>query len=211
MPTPYEAPSLVRLHTAETARWPGTESNLDGWIADSNHASTSKHQPDAKGCVHARDSGIARRHKPTMLAARLVHPSTRLVIHSRRIWNRHVDRMAPHTYTGSNPHTTHVHEEIELTSSAENSKVPWLFIDHMPWWPLLELGSKGEHVRQLQAYLNGYWYPLALDSDFGPKTAAAVAKFQVRFNVKDSVKVVGGVKVGDARVGAHTRQALWVS
>lgn len=119
--------------------------------------------------------------------------------------------MAPHAYTGTNPHATHIHEEIERTEAAELSKAPWLFIDHMPLWPLLELGATGEAVRQLQAYLNGYWYPLALDGELGPKTAGAVSAFQVRFNVPNSVKLVNGVKVGDARVGAHTRQAFWVS
>lgn len=193
------------------ARWPGTESNLDGWICDDNHPRTSKHCPDAKGCVHARDSGVARRHKPTMLATRLVHPSTRLVIHNGRIWNKHVSNMAPHEYTGSNKHPTHIHEEIELTSAAELSKAPWLFIDHMPLWPLLKLGSQGEHVKQLQAYLNGYWYQLAIDGDFGPKTASAVGRFQVRFSVKNSTRLVNGIRVGDQQVGPATRAAFRVS
>ncbi len=211
MPEPYEAPSLVRLHRAEMARWPGTETSLDGWICDDNHPRSSKHCPDSKGCVHARDSGVARRHKPTMLAARLYHPSTRLVIHNERIWNKHVDRMAPHEYTGSNPHRTHIHEEIELTAAAELSRAPWLFIASMPVWWLLKEGSQGEQVKQLQAYLNGYWYPLAIDGDLGPKTAAALASFQVRFNVARSVKVVNGRKVGDGQAGPATRAALWRS
>jgi hypothetical protein len=211
MPKPYEAPSLVRLHEAEQKRWPGTETNLDGWICDDAHPRTSAHCPDSKGCVHARDSGIARRHKPTMLAARLYQPSTRLVIHNRRIWHRHVNQMAPSVYMGKNPHETHIHEQIEATAGAESSKLPWLFFGYMPLWPLLQLGSTGEHVKQLQAYLNGYWYPLAIDGDLGPKTAAAVAKFQVRFGIRNSVKIIDGVRVGDGRVGPHTRQALRVS
>lgn len=211
MPTPYEAPSLVRLHAAETARWPGTESSLDGWICDVNHPRTSKHCPDSKGCVHARDSGIKGRHVPTMLATRLYHPSTRLVIHNGRIWNKHVSSMAPHVYDGVNKHPTHIHEEIELTQAAEVSKAPWLFIAGMPLWPLLQLGSEGEHVKQLQAYLNGFWYQLAIDGGFGPKTAAAVGRFQVRFNVAKSVKTVNGVRVGDQRVGGFTRAAFRMS
>lgn len=208
MPKPYEAPSLVRLHQAEMARWPGTETSLDGWICDDNHPRSSKHCPDKKGCVHARDSGIARRHKPTMLATRLYHPSTRLVIHNRQIWNKHVDRMAPHEYTGKNPHRTHIHEEIELTTAAEQSKVPWLFIASMPVWSLLREGSQGEQVKQLQAYLNGYWFPLAIDGDMGAKTVAALAAFQVRYNVANSVKIVNGRKVGDGQAGPATRAAL---
>ena len=211
MPKAYEAPSLVRLHQAEMARWPGTETSLDGWICDDQHPRSSKHCPDSKGCVHARDSGVGRRHKPTMLAARLYHPSTRLVIHNGRIWNKHVDRMAPHAYTGSNPHSTHIHEEIELTAAAEGSKVPWLFIQSMPVWSLLREGSQGEQVKQLQAYLNGYWYPLAIDGDLGPKTVGALSSFQVRFNVPRSVKVINGRKVGDGQAGPATRAALWRS
>jgi hypothetical protein len=193
------------------ARWPGTETSLDGWICDDQHPRSSKHCPDVKGCVHARDSGVARRHKPTMLAARLYHPSIRLVIHNERIWNKHVDSSAPHEYNGSNPHRTHIHGETELTAAAELSKVPWLFIASMPVWSLLREGSQGEQVKQLQAYLNGYWYPLAIDGDFGGKTAAALSSFQVRFNVARSLKIINGRRVGDGQAGPATRAALWRS
>lgn len=190
MTNPYLAPSLVRARAAINTRWPHRDHSSDGWIGDAAHqATTSDHNPDAKGMVHAIDVDRDGVHLPTIVAAFLVSPVTEYVIFNRRIWQRR-DKFAPRVYTGSNPHTGHLHESAQHTRTAEQYGAPWSVIrgmnpDH-PWPADL-----------LQAYLNGHWYALAVDSDPGPKTIAAVKRFQQRVGLK-----VDGIP------GPHTRRAL---
>ena len=61
----------------------------------------------------------------------------------------------------------------------------------------LRRGSKGEEVRKLQTGLNRLGYDLVVDGDFGPKTVAAVRKFQRE----------QGLSI-DAIVGKNTWSAL---
>lgn len=192
MPSPYLAPSLARLRTSINTRWPGRDKSSDGWIGDSAHASrTSDHNPDPPSMVvRALDIDKDGVHIPTVLAAMMLHPATRYVIHNKRIYHR--DRqMQPVRYTGVNDHARHVHDSIEHTKAAEASKVEWDPIAHDFVWPLLKSGSKGTPVKQLQAYLNGHGHSLRLDSDFGPATDSAVRAFQRKYTPDDVDGVVG--------------------
>lgn len=192
MPSPYLAPSLARLRTSINTRWPGRDKSSDGWIGDAAHQSrTSDHNPDkVTGVVRALDIDKDGVHIPTVLAAMMLHPEIRYVIHNKRIM--HVDRkMKPVAYTGANDHTRHVHGSIEHTKAAEASKVDWAPISSTFVWPLLKKGSRGLPVKQLQAYLNGHGYTLALDSDFGAATDSAVRAFQRKHTPDDVDGVVG--------------------
>lgn len=192
MAAPYLAPSLARARTSINSRWPGRDKSSDGWIGDAAHQSrTSDHNPDPPSMVvRALDIDKDGVHVPTVLAAFLLHPEVRYVIHGRRIF--HVDaRMKPVAYTGSNPHTGHIHCSIEHTKAAEASKADWDPITANFVWSMLEKGSEGLPVKQLQAYLNGHGYSLALDSDFGPATDSAVRAFQRRHTPDDVDGVVG--------------------
>lgn len=191
MPSPYLAPSLARFRTSVNTRWPGRDHSSDGWIGDAAHQSrTSDHNPAASGVVRALDLDKDGLHVPTVMAAALLHPATRYVIHSRKIY--HVDaRFKPASYTGSNPHTGHIHTSIQHTKAAEADKTDWRPVSSAFTWPLLKAGMEGASVRQLQGYLCGHGYALALDGEFGPATNAAVRSFQGRWTPDDVDGVVG--------------------
>jgi hypothetical protein len=195
---PYEAPSLVRLKKAIDARWPGRDHTSDGWIGDEAHQQRkSDHNPDpVTGVVRARDIDRDGIHVPTVLAAVFIHPTTRYVIHARKIWH-HDNRFKPKTYTGANHHDKHIHDSIEHTKAAENSSVPWKLISTVPQWGTLRMGTSGQSVSQLQAYLNGHGAALVIDATFGAGTRAAVYAFQRKQKLK-----VDGV------VGPQTLKAL---
>lgn len=191
MASPYLAPSLARARTAINTRWPGRDKSSDGWIGDKAHQSrTSDHNPAASGVVRALDIDKDGVHIPTVLAAFLLHPSIRYVIHNKRIYHVN-DRFKPKAYTGTNKHTGHVHGSIEHTKAAENSKAGWAPIDAAFKWPELKVGMKGVAVKQLQAYLNGHGASLALDGDFGQGTRSAVLAFQRKYTPSDVDGVVG--------------------
>lgn len=179
MPSWYEAPSLGRLKVAVDTRWPGRDHSSDGSLGDADHQTRkSDHNPDPKtGVVRARDLDKDGLHVPTVLAAGLLHPSIRYVIHDRRIF--HIDHLfKPQKYTGDNPHTGWIHFSIEHTKAAEESKAHWAPIDAAFKWPELRLGMNSVPVRQLQAYLNGHGASVAVDGRFGAGTQAAVLAFQ---------------------------------
>ncbi|MCL6472906.1 MAG: M15 family metallopeptidase [Firmicutes bacterium] len=54
--------------------------------------------------------------------------------------------------------------------------------------PLLKRGSRGESVKDLQRRLNEKGYRLVVDGIFGPKTAAALANWQKRCNLRRSAQ-----------------------
>lgn len=179
MPEPYLAVCLARGRTAINTRWPGRDHESDGWIGDPDHqARTSDHNPDPKtGVVRALDLDKDGLHIPTVLAAGMLHPAIRYVIHNRRIY--HIDNLfKPQKYTGDNPHTGHVHFSIEHSRAAENDKSGWAPIDAAFKWAELKLGMNGLGVLQLQAYLNGHGASVAVDGRFGPGTEAGVLAFQ---------------------------------
>lgn len=192
MPSPYLAPSLARFRTSINTRWPNRDKGSDGWIGDAAHqARTSDHNPDPRtGVVRALDIDKDGVHPPTVLAAAMLHPGVRYVIHNRRIY--HVDKaFKPAVYTGSNPHTGHVHTSIQHTKAAEVDKTDWRPVSAAFQWPTLKLGMESVAVRQLQAYLNGHGASLALDGSFGDGTRAAVLAFQRRYTPQDVDGVVG--------------------
>lgn len=199
------APSLVRARTTIDARWPNRDRTLDGWIGDAAHqAVKSDHNPNARNIVDAIDVDKDRIHVPTVIASFIVHPSSHYVIFNRRIMDRD-DRFLPRAYTGSNPHTGHIHESIRQSVSAEQDPTPWSFIAGLPSWPVLRKGHTGNAVLGLQAVLNGHGGSLVCDGVFGAKTDAAVRAFQRRFSVRNSV--INGN--GDGLVGPFTRAALF--
>ena len=65
--------------------------------------------------------------------------------------------------------------------------------------PILRQGSQGQSVKTLQQLLTAAGYTLAVDGIFGPRTEAAVKKFQ-----KDNGLVVDGI------VGPKTWSSLQI-
>lgn len=189
------APSLVRIRTAINTRWPNRDRRSDGWIGDSAHAATkSDHNPDAKGMVHALDVDVDGVDPAALVAAMCAHLATRYVIYNRRIRHRSTG-FAAREYTGSNPHTSHIHLSIEHTKAAEQSTAPLLLIAAvaavpavpagvdlrtgiLKLLPTLRRGSTGRPVRRIQALLNLWDHQLEPDSDYGQATTVAVRLHQ---------------------------------
>lgn len=203
------APTLARCRTALDKEWPLRDRRSDGWIGDSNHVPPSDHIPNGRGMVDALDVDSDGIHVPTVLAAMITHPATNYVIHNRRIYQDTAQNQ-PRTYTGSNPHTGHIHCSIHQSTWAEDSPGSWSLITMGPQWQTMVRGDDNApgSVRQLQAYLNAYGASLRVDGDFGPLTDSAVRRYQVRHKVTHSVTTVHGAPQGDGIVGPYTRASL---
>ncbi|WP_052371954.1 peptidoglycan-binding domain-containing protein [Amycolatopsis taiwanensis] len=217
------ANALIDLRNEVNARWPNRSKASDGTIGDAAHASRdSDHNPwvidrNGIGVVRAIDitaNGIDAAWLAEYLRQRGLtghdgrtgdHRLTGggYVIYNRRITNDNYSGW--HAYTGSNPHTSHVHVSFSRTN----------YDDRAGWGiagggsapapapsgrPTLQQGSTGQAVTDLQAFLNRV-YPayskLAVDGIFGPATAAVVCEFQRR----------SGIAV-DGIVGAQAWAAL---
>jgi hypothetical protein len=81
-----------------------------GWIGNAAHqGECSDHNKDASGVVHAIDPMLRGPRAETIVKQCLAHPGDlQYVIHNRVIWSVTRD-WQPRKYTGSNPHTDHVH------------------------------------------------------------------------------------------------------
>lgn len=115
------------------------------------------------------------------------------VIYNRRIWSGSYPHAGWRTYTGSHPHTDHLHVELSwnaartLTAARVQQVLGGGGGQPAPpkpgARPTVRRGSKGDVVREVQRILNA-WYPsmsrLAVDGDFGPATEARVKYMQKR-------------------------------
>lgn len=120
------ARSLANLRAEIDARWPSRDRRTDGWIGDAAHqARESDHNPDSRGIVHAIDvdkDGIDP-NEVISACARTDRP-TAYVIFNRWIYSRSRD-FDPRPYTGTNPHTDHLHISIQYGTSWEADTWHW--------------------------------------------------------------------------------------
>lgn len=169
-------------------KWPSRNRGNDGWIGDEEHEQRkSDHNPNSRGIVDAIDVDTTTKligtvrygiHVPTVIASMIMHPSTHYVIHRERIMDRD-DKFLPHRYNGINRHLTHIHDSIRQYATTENSGTAYKFILAPMSWGLLKRGSSStQQVKELQAYLIGWGYTVAVDGDFGAKTETALRAFQ---------------------------------
>jgi Putative peptidoglycan binding domain len=177
------ATSLVLARTTINGRWPNRDRTSDGWIGDTAHQGrTSDHNPNDRGVVDAIDvdmfGGPGPVHRPSIVAAAMIHPAINYVIFDRRIYQA-ADRFRPRVYNGINPHDKHCHYSIFQAIWAETITTPWALLGAFPNWPTLQRGRIiGIAVRELQAYVNAWGGNLVVDGDFGPATETAVKNFQ---------------------------------
>jgi hypothetical protein len=120
------APSLINLFDELNLRWPHRDHKSDGWIGDKAHqARQSDHNPDSRGIVHAIDidaDGIDTGLVVGMTAR--LDRATEYVIFNRWIYSRSRD-FEPKRYTGSNPHTGHIHVSIRYGNGYEGAEWHW--------------------------------------------------------------------------------------
>lgn len=197
------AGALVAFRSGVNARWPNRDKTSDGTVGDVAHqarSSASDHNPwivvDGVGVVRAVDidrDGIDAAWLAEQVRLAGAAGDNRLVGGGYVIFNRKISRAdwrGWNTYTGSNPHTSHVHVSFSRDRTGFDNTRGWGFLTSSDaptppptGRPTLQLGSTGEAVKSLQRTLNR-WYPgmaqLVVDGDYGSATRARVTYFQQR-------------------------------
>lgn len=185
--------SLLKLRDQINRQHPGRKKHADGTIGDAAHASRkSDHNPWVKdgstGIVTAMDITHDPRTGPdTWALAEFMRqqkdPRIKYLISNRRIFSS--PAYTWRKYTGSNPHSGHVHISVHSAKAHYDNDKPWTLtktppgggtdpeIDSPKKRPILKRGSTGEDVREVQTILQ-----IKVDGQFGPITEAAVKGFQ---------------------------------
>lgn len=114
------AKSLLVLLDQINKRCPGRSKKSDGTIGDQAHANrASDHNPNAQGVVTALDITHDPAHGLSIqtLADQLVaskDPRVKYIICNKRIWEPGIGWK---NYTGSNPHTVHMHISVKASNA----------------------------------------------------------------------------------------------
>lgn len=122
------APSALALLRQMDRVAPHRSHGSDGIVPSAAHSATnpaSDHEPGKAGYCHACDVTHDPRHGADMarVSRGIVKDSrTKYVIFRRRIWT---PSRGWHAYSGSNPHTGHMHLSIKDTRSACRSTRQW--------------------------------------------------------------------------------------
>lgn len=187
------AKSLLRLRDQINRQYPKRRKGADGTIGDAAHASRkSDHNPWVKdgkvGIVTAMDITHDPATGPnTWNLAEFMRqqkdPRIKYLISNKRIFSS--PAYAWRKYTGSNPHSAHVHISVHSAKNHYDNDRPWTLTKTPPGLPsdpdadnpnkrpILRRGSTGEAVREVQTILQ-----VAVDGQYGPITEAAVKGFQ---------------------------------
>lgn len=126
----------LRLVGEVNTRWPGRDKSSDGTIGDAAHATrASDHNPfvvaDGIGVVRARDidkDGIDAAWLAEYLRLLGAKGDPRLAGSGYVIFNERItsaDFKTWRAYTGSNPHTKHMHVSFSLNRAGYDSPAPW--------------------------------------------------------------------------------------
>ena len=121
--------SLGTLLAQIDALWPNRDRSSDGWIGDAAHqARKSDHNPEPDGSVDARDithdpaSGADMGKVAEAIRASRDHRVDYLIF-NRRICSSSVNPWTWRSYTGSNPHTSHLH--VSVLDTYQDDASPW--------------------------------------------------------------------------------------
>jgi hypothetical protein len=197
------AESLTVLRLQVNALAPQRSKVSDGTIGDAAHRHRpSRHNPNGAGVVCALDltddpANGCPIHVIAERVRRNPHPDLAYIISNRRIASRSTG-WRWHRYTGSNPHSRHVH--FAVGAGPDGAPRP-PYDDKTPWDVMsgasttgpragdsprtLRRGMRGPDVKALQRILIGAGHLGAGGADgvFGPKTEAAVKKLQAKLGV----------------------------
>jgi hypothetical protein len=124
--------SLSRLRQEVDRLWPERDRSSDGWIGDQLHQQRqSDHNPDRRGRVHALDLDVGGIDPVAVVRVACLHPSTAYVIWDHQIYSRRVS-FIPKTYSGSDPHQTHIHVSVLHSIAGRRSRRSWLGLGRWP-------------------------------------------------------------------------------
>lgn len=214
----FLAPSLVQLQKELDGKFPGRPK--DGTIGDASHAArASEHNPDRDsdpmplGAVSAMDIYTAKIDKAAVLKALMADPRCWYCIHAGFIYSR-THGFAKRKYTGSNPHTSHIHVSLMQTLTACNSKASWRIggtVSSPPTspppasthkFPVLSKGDEHDLVPALKRFFG---------LDDGDETFGAGLDRAVRSYQQDQGLVVDGVvgKQSWARITTALKLPGW--
>ncbi|MGP5396019.1 peptidoglycan-binding domain-containing protein [Arthrobacter rhombi] len=186
----YLAKSLATLRAQIDAKWPNRSKSSDGWIGDASHAAgKSDHNPDyvAGGVVRAIDVTASGINANALIKAAIKDPRTNYVIHKGII--RGASKFRKRKYTGSNPHTHHVHISIKHTGAAENGRA----------WKLKGSGAVGTVNPATSTKPTKTKYArLSVDGKAGAKTVSALQLLMSTRAVHTYTRAI------DGKFGKHT-------
>lgn len=183
-PVASAAPACKAALAQATARWPKRDKSSDGIMGDAAHqARVSDHNQGnawdlTEDKAHGVDCG-------KIILDVIKDPRTRYAIHDRRIWERSTGKWR--AYTGSNPHTGHMH--VSIVVSMRDNTAPWKGIatgtsttpppaNTAGSNPLLKEGMAGVAVTRMQKRLSLKGFKVTADGKFGPDTRKHVIEFQ---------------------------------
>ncbi|TDC63871.1 peptidoglycan-binding protein [Micromonospora sp. KC207] len=179
------ARSLEVLRAEVNTIAPGRSKVSDGTIGDAAHrGGASDHNPNAAGVVCAIDLTHDPAHGADMHRIAEHIRTRRHVAAKYVIWNRRIasasSGWAWRTYTGSNPHTKHMHVSV---GTGPDGKSTGPYDDTSPWGlstggidMFCKLGDKGPVVEAMQRLLMVAGHPPegGADGDYGPATSRAL-------------------------------------
>lgn len=194
---PYLVPTLATLRAEYDAAHPGRDKSFDGWIGDAAHAARkSEHNPDSLGRVRAVDitaKGAAGLDLAEDCRDAMIRRGQHgYVIHAGRICSSAVRAWTWRKYTGSNPHTHHVHVSA-LTQL--DSRDPWGVGRSVP--PRVTGSLDSNTVRLIQKLVG-----VKRDGDLGPLTVKGIQSMLVKAKVKPAPGKI------DGKFGAMTARSL---
>src|SRR5262245_43549394 len=195
VPGPAEAqspaPACKKALADATARWPKRNKASDGIMGDEAHKKTKSDHNDGNAfdLTHDPVNGV----DCNALSLQVIKDArVTYVIWNRQIYNRAQASKGWQKYTGSNPHTKHMH--VSIKAASRNDLSAW------PWSPAggssgatpfpgtnLKKGSKGDSVTKVQQRLQELGYDIGSkkpDGDFGNGTDKAVRKSQADRKLK---------------------------
>jgi hypothetical protein len=205
------AGALDVLRAALNAHWPNRDHGSDGAIGDAAHlavAGASDHNPWLNNTVRGLDvdvDGIDAGWLAEQLRLAGAAGDHRLtgggyVIFNRQITSADFHRWMP--YTGSDPHTSHVHVSVTRDPAGYEDRGAWAFLDTVQqpehpgrvWAPgkdatgadagfRAHFGDEGPEVAELQHDLNATfpaYSKLEEDGIYGQQTAAVLDQFSER-------------------------------
>lgn len=174
----WHVPASLRALRAEVdQRWPDRDKSSDGTIGDPAHSvSKSEHNPvghpfgpayGTAGAVHAMDITARGIEVDEVLAGLIGDQRVWYVIYDRKIWSKNYGPWDERFYTGSNPHTTHIHVSLAADNQAmglrnELDASAWLDDDGPPPDPEGKYATK-EDVERLERQFD-LWRRAVADS-----------------------------------------------